>query len=296
MYGQSDNTALNSNDSSLSGEVKNSFSNGRNVQLESDLQTGRHQNDQPHAASPPQMNEDESLEDSFEPACFEATTPNWLENNANLLHHASNTSSSNCDMNYQQSMNSAKLESQNETFVQTSSQAYGQRVCSETNDTGGGKRSASQILALLGRSKGKFKPPVKESEVPAPRTFVELQAGHKRDNLGRHWQEQHVGQNKVQMVNCSSSQSATFQTDIVTERMQTNHDDDDVPLGTHDDVPSRTADGPLSTQWRTRNFGSSHVASSELKSIQPKSEVGSCKSLGNLSAGGSSSNSGVYVF
>ena len=282
MYGKSDNTTVKTDDNSLSGEVKNSFSNGRNVQLKTDLQMGRYQKDRSCSASPPQMNEEESLEESFEPACFEATTPNLLENDTNFLHHANNASSSDCDIDYQHSMNTAKLESQYQKFVQTSNQASSQRLSSETNETGGGKRSASQILALLGRSKGKFKPPVKESQAPAPSIF-KPQAGCKKENLTVHSQEQYVGQNKSQMINSSSSQNVTFQSGIAAEKTQTNYDV----------VPSETATGSSSTQGITHNFGFSHVASSESKPEHPRSEVGSHKSLSKLSASGISSISGV---
>ncbi len=110
----------------------------------------------------------DDLEESFEPQCFDVATPNATFINSPDTPQFSEFSNDNTqedtqnscdfDLNPQTPASLSQHLDKNHQNQDANQSSDGQ--CNEAGATS--KRSASQILALLGQSRGKFKPPMKE--------------------------------------------------------------------------------------------------------------------------------------
>ncbi|XP_072050284.1 5'-3' DNA helicase ZGRF1-like [Amphiura filiformis] len=116
--------------------------------------------EQPCVTSLDPVDRTEDLEESFEPLCFDVATPSSSTVESQFTEFNNDETRDPQDSIDIQQKNNASSNAQSQDVVQTNNNDQ-----AHYNEMGTSKRSASQILALLGRSNGKFKPPVKESAV-----------------------------------------------------------------------------------------------------------------------------------
>ena len=174
MYGKP-STNMNANNTTGLNELTPIGSNSQNTNERSHHDDSRDL----HGLSPADLCHMDTFEESFEPECFEAMTPIATGAAPREAVHQFASCSTDQLTSPHQFTTSGREEHQNiqrelseghtkDDTLPTHSQSLHKQSNEGAmqNDETSGKRSTSQILALLGRSRGKFKPPAKAESSP----------------------------------------------------------------------------------------------------------------------------------